>query len=144
MKLGKPDRHSIQSATPGFIAKPGPRKQPKTPKVTLKEKDIQSLAENLCNAIGQRFFRLPDSVLGYLARCPDVWIRVFNGRYLAGLPDMILFKKSPAGDNICRFIEIKTEAGKVHQSQSKWHSALNVMVCRGWAETEAAILDFNK
>lgn len=37
---------------------------------------------------------------------------------------------------------MKTEAGKVHQSQAKWHSGLNVHVCYGWEETEAAIRGF--
>ena len=121
---------------------PRPRRKPPAPRVTLKEKDLQAMAENLCHARGIRFFRLPDSLLGYLARCPDAWIRVFNSRYLAGLPDLLLFKVRPEGDNIVRFIEIKTEAGRVRQGQEKWHSGMNVHVCRGWAETEKAILDF--
>lgn len=126
---------------PGAIL-PSVRRKPPAPRVTVKEKDLQAMAENLCIARGIRFFRLPDSLLGYLARCPDTWIRVFNSRYLAGLPDLLLFKPRPEGDNIVRFIEIKTEAGKVRQGQSKWHSGMNVHVCRGWAETEKAILDF--
>jgi VRR-NUC domain len=141
-RVKKVSRSDIQSQAPGFIAKPGPRKKPPVPKVTMKERDIQGLAENLCNSLGIRFFRLPDSLLGYLARCTVVWIRVFVGRYLAGLPDILLFKKNPAGDNICRMIEIKTEAGKLSQGQIKWHSGLNVHVCYGWDETEAAIMAF--
>lgn len=35
-----------------------------------------------------------------------------------------------------------TEDGKLHQSQEKWHSGLNVHVCYGWDETEKAILEF--
>ena len=140
----RPSQVDMQADSPGFIAKPGPRKKPKAPAVTIREKDLQAMAETLCNALGLRFLRLPDSLLGYLARCQVVWIRVFVGRYLAGLPDLLLFKKNPAGDNICRFIEIKTEAGKISQGQAHWHSGLNVHVCRGWAETEAAIMDFNK
>lgn len=138
----KPKRDDIQSQAPGFIAKPGPRKKPPAPKVTIKEKGLQGMAENLCNALGIRFFRIPNSLLGYLARCPVVWIRVFVGRYLAGLPDMLLFKKNEAGDNLCRFVEIKTEAGKVSQGQAEWHSGLNVRVCYGWEEVEKAIREF--
>lgn len=135
------NRWSELAKAPG-VSLPTTRRKPRAPKVTLKEKDLQARAENLCLARGIRFFRLPDSLLGYLARCPDAWVRVFNGRYLAGLPDLLLFKPRPHGDNIVRFIEIKTEAGKLHQSQSKWHSGLNVHVCHGWQETEKAILDF--
>jgi len=142
-RVKKVSRSDIQAQAPGFIAKPGPRKKPPAPKVTIKEKDLQAMAENLCNSLGIRFFRLPDSLLGYLARCPVVWIRVFVGRYLAGLPDMILFKKSPNGDNICRMIEIKTEGGRVSQGQAKWHSGLDVKVCYGWTAVEVEIVTFS-
>jgi hypothetical protein len=135
------DRFSELAKAPG-VSLPPSRRRPRAPKVTVKEKDLQAMAENLCLARGIRFFRLPDSLLGYLARCPDAWIRVFVSRYLAGLPDLLLFKPRPEGDNIVRFIEIKTEAGKVHQSQAKWHSGMNVHVCHGWQETQAAILGF--
>jgi hypothetical protein len=91
---------------------------------------------------GLRGVGIPDMLLGYLAQCPDAWVRVFNGQYLAGVPDLMLFKKSPAGDNVVRFVEIKTEAGRLHQSQEKWHSGLDVKVCYGWVETEKAILEF--
>lgn len=100
------------------------------------------MAENLCDSLGIRFFRLPDSLLGYLARCPDAWMRAFVSRYLAGVPDLLLFKALPDGKNEVRFVEIKTEAGKVSQGQAKWHSGLKVHVCYGWAEVEKAILEF--
>lgn len=135
------DRWAEMKKAPGAIL-PTKRRKPPAPRVTMKEKDLQAMAENLCLARGIRFFRLPDSLLGYLARCPDTWIRVFNSRYLAGLPDLLLFRPRPEGDNIVRFIEIKTEAGKVRQGQEKWHSGMNVHVCHGWDETEKAILDF--
>ena len=141
-KAKKVSRSDIQAEAPGFIAKPGPRKKPKAPAVTIREKDLQAMAESLCNAREIRFFRLPDSLLGYLARCPVVWIRVFVSRYLSGLPDLLLFKPIPGGDNVVRFIEIKTEAGKLHQSQIKWQSNLNVITTFGWEETEAAIMGF--
>ena len=135
------DRWSELRKIPGSLT-PTTRRKPKAPRVTVKEKDLQAMAENLCIARGIRFFRLPDSLLAYLASCMVAWVRVFVGRYLAGVPDLMLFKPRPEGDNLVRFIEIKTEAGKVHQSQAKWHSGLNVQVCYGWAETEKAILDF--
>jgi hypothetical protein len=136
-----PPRWAELAKAPGAIL-PATRKRPRAPKATIKEKDLQSMAENLCLALGIRFFRLPDSLLAYLARCPDAWVRVFVSRYLAGVPDLMLFQALPGGENAVRFIEIKTEAGKVHQSQAKWHSGLRVHVCYGWEETEAAIRGF--
>lgn len=138
----KLDRLSLMAKAPGFIAPPGARKKPKAAKVTIKEKDLQGMAENLANALGIRFFRLPDSLMGYLAHCNTPWVRVFISRYLAGVPDLMLFKPLPDGRNEVRFIEIKTEAGKVSQGQSKWHSGLHVHICYGWEETEKAIKEF--
>ena len=142
-KQRKPDRWAELKKIPGALI-PTIKKKPSNPKVTIKEKDLQSMAEELCFSLGVRFFRVPDSLLGYLAKCPIAWVRVFNSRYLSGLPDLLLFKINPKGDNSVRFIEIKTEAGKLHQSQSKWHSGLNVHVTVGWSQTEKAILDFHR
>lgn len=100
------------------------------------------MAEDLCNALGIRFFRIPDKLLAFLRVYAPEWTRVFVYSYLSGLPDLMLFVKRPGGDNIVRFIEIKTEAGKLHQSQAKWHSGLNVTVTHGWEETERAIRGF--
>jgi hypothetical protein len=142
MRINKSDRYSILASLPNYLAKPGNKKQPRNPRVTIKERDIQSMSENLCHSLGIRFFRIPDTLLTYLKAFAPEWTRVFIYRYLSGVPDMMLFKKSPNGDNICRFIEIKTEAGKIHQSQAKWHSGLNVHVCYGWEQTEKAIKEF--
>lgn len=136
------DRISIQAKSPLFIAPPGARKKPKAPKVTIKEKDLQGMAENLALALGIRFFRIPDKLLSFLAHYAPPWTRIFVARYFAGVPDMLLFKALPDGRNEVRFIEIKTEAGKLSQGQSKWHSGLHVQVCYGWDETEAAIRSF--
>jgi hypothetical protein len=135
-------KYSEQANAPGFIAPPGPRRKPRASKVTIKEKDLQSMAENLCLALGIRFFRIPDKLMAFLAHYAPAWVRIFVARYLAGVPDLMLFRALPGGKNEVRFIEIKTEAGKVHQSQAKWHSGLNILVCCGWAETEAAIRGF--
>lgn len=139
-----PAKFSEMFKAPGFIAPPGDRKKPRASKVTIKEKDLQANAEELCNAMGIRFFRIPDKLLGFLRVHAPEWVRVFVYKYLSGVPDLMLFRRRPEGDNLVRFVEIKTEAGKVHQSQSKWHSGLNVHVVYGWDETEKAIRDFAK
>lgn len=126
---------------PGALI-PSTKRKPRGVKVTIKERDLQSMAENLCVALGIRFFRIPDTLLGYLASCPAPWIRVFVARYFAGVPDLLLFKSLPDGRNEVRFIEIKTEAGKLSQGQAKWHSGLEVIVCYGWDQVESAIKSF--
>lgn len=117
------------------------RKAPKR-KATEPEKDIQARAEDLCDALGIRWFRIPDKLLSFLAWGAPSWTRVFVARYLAGTPDLMLFRKCESGDNVVRFIEIKTEAGKVQPNQEKWHRGLDVRVCYGWQEVEKEIIDF--
>ena len=137
----KPNRFALMAKAPGALL-PETRKKPRVSKVTIKEKDLQSMAENLCMALGIRFFRIPDKLLSFLAFAAPAWTRVFVARYFAGVADLMLFKKRAEGDNLVRFIELKTEAGKLHQSQIKWQSGLNVHVVYGWDETEAAIRNF--
>lgn len=143
MRLKTLARFALLAAAPGAIL-PNERRKPRAAKVTIKEKDLQSMAEDLCDAMGIRFFRIPDSLLAFLRVYAPEWTRVFVYRYLSGLPDIMLFRAIPEGKNEVRFIEIKTEAGKLHQSQAKWHSGLNVIVTYGWAETEAAIRGFGR
>lgn len=142
MRFTKADRFSLQSKSPNVLALPGARKKPRTAKVSIKEKDLQSLAENLCLALGIRFFRIPDKLMAFLAFAAPAWTRVFVAKYFAGVPDLLLFRALPEGKNEVRFIEIKTETGRLSSGQSKWHSGLNVHVTYGWDETEKAIRDF--
>lgn len=139
--MKKTDRRSLLK-TIKSTSIPQVKKKPKASKVTIKEKDIQAMAENLCLSLGIRFFRIPDKLLGFLATSGPVWTRVFVARYFQGVPDLMLFKAIENGKNEVKFIEIKTEAGKVSQGQAKWHSGLNVSVCYGWDETEKEIKGF--
>ncbi len=142
MRLKLPARFSEQAAAPGFIAPAQRVRRKSVPKVTVKEKDLQALAENLCLSLGIRFFRIPDKLMGFLAHHAPAWTRIFVSRYLAGVPDLLLFKALPGSKNEVLFLEIKTEAGKISPTQARWHSGLNIIVARGWAETEAAIREF--
>lgn len=116
----------------------------KPKKASEPERDIQARAEALCDTLGIRWFRVPDSLLAALKNNPSIpmWCRAMVARYFKGVPDLMLFKKSEGGDNLTRFIEIKTEVGKVTQGQEHWHRGLNVRVTYGWEETEKAIKEF--
>lgn len=142
MRLKLPSRYAEMAKAPGFIAPPEKKRRAKVPKVTIKEKDLQGMAENLCIALNIRFFRIPDKLMSFLAHYAPAWTRIFVSRYISGLPDLLLFKALPGGKNEVRFLELKTEAGKLSPTQECWHSGLHVTVCRGWAETEAAIRGF--
>lgn len=126
------------------FGKPTQKRIPRK-RITVKESehDIQGRAEDLCDALGVRFFRIPDKLLGFLRGAAPTWTRVFVARYFAGVPDMMLFKPLPDGRNEVCFLEIKTEAGKLSLSQSKWHSGLNVRVAYGWDEVERVIKEFS-
>ena len=102
------------------------------------------MAEELCESLGIRFFRIPDKLLGFLHSTAPVWVRVFVSRYLSGLPDMLLFRALPDGRNEVVFLEIKTEAGKLSLNQKKWMDGLNVKVAYGWDEVKDVILKFHK
>jgi hypothetical protein len=129
----------------GGIGLPKPKSVSK-PKAKIPEKDIQSMAENLCLSLGIRFFRIPDSLLAWLKMSvgTPMWVKVFISRYFVGVPDLMLFKRLETGDNLVRFIEIKTEAGALTQGQKSWHRGLNIHVCYGWDETKKAIEDFDQ
>lgn len=143
MKQRKPDRWGILKAVKGAnIPKAGKIKPKASVAGKIPEKNLQAMAEHLCIQLGIRFFRIPDKLMGFLATSAPVWVRVFVAGYFQGVPDLMLFKKRPDGSNEVRFIEIKTEAGKISQGQAKWHSGLTVMVTYGWYETEQAIRSF--
>ena len=127
------------------FGKPIRKRQPKkTVKVRMPEKDIQGMAEELCMALGIRFFRIPDKLLGFLRMYAPTWVRVFTARYLAGVPDLMLFKPFEVNRNEVLFLEIKTEAGKLSLNQLKWHSGLSVSVTYGWEQTEKVMRGFAK
>lgn len=110
----------------------------------VNEHTLQLQAEELCNVLGIRFFRIPDKLLAFLKLYAPVWVRVFVARYFAGVPDMMLFKQIEGNRNEVLFLEIKTETGTLSPSQKKWHNGLNVIVTHGWDETERIIKQFYK
>jgi hypothetical protein len=126
------------------ITKPTHKHKPRKPIAKVNEHTLQSQAEELCLALGVRFFRIPGKLLGFLQPYAPVWTRVFVARYFAGVPDMMLFKPMDDGKNEVLFLEIKTEAGTLSLNQKKWHSGLNVIVTYGWDETEKVIKGFAK
>lgn len=142
MMRGKTDRLAWTAGVTGAIGAVAKASVPKRGKVTIKERDLQAMAEDLCDSLGIRWFRIPDKLLAFLHNFAPQWVRVFVSKYLKGVPDMMLFKRCESGDNIVRFVEIKTEAGKVSQGQNHWHRGLNIHVTYGWKETEKSIRDF--
>ena len=139
----KSDRWGFLKSVKGTNPPTGIKKKSKSPpKAKLPEKTLQAMAESLCIKLGIKFFRIPDKLLGFLATSAPPWVRVFVAGYFAGVPDLMLFKRLPDGTNQVKFIEIKTEAGKVSQGQAKWHAGLTVSVCYGWEETEKEIMEF--
>jgi hypothetical protein len=135
---------AVFNGIPGAIGEAKRKKEPKA-KATIPERELQGMAESLCDALGVRYFRIPDTLLGLLKTGTSIpmWAKVMVAKYFRGVPDLMLFKKDQSnGMNLAMFIEIKTEAGKVSQCQENWHKGLNVRVTRGWKETELAIKEF--
>jgi len=143
MKKPKGDKWSLLKQAPGVSIPRAGKIRGKAPaKAKLPEKTLQAMAEALCIRLGIKFFRIPDKLMGFLATSAPPWVRVFVAGYFAGVPDLMLFKRLPDGTNQVKFVEIKTEVGKISQGQAKWHAGLNVSVTYGWEETQAGIMAF--
>lgn len=143
-KRKKPSRWAPFNDIPGAIGEFVKAPKSSSPKVKNPEDTLQGKAEELCQELGIRFFRIPKFLVTWLmtnTHTPRV-IKGFVAKYFKGFPDLAIFKKSPSGDNIARFIEIKTEVGNPTQGQTIWHRGLNVIVAHGWHETEKAIRSF--
>lgn len=109
----------------------------------MKEAEIQGLAESMLGAYGASFIRLPDGLLGYLARYSPSAIKKFVSKYLAGFPDIAII-----GNGKVYFIEIKTvirkkeKNGGLDGTQVRWWNnyGQEPNVTYGWEEAQAEIL----
>jgi hypothetical protein len=135
-------RNALLANIPGTLM-PRPKPRRHNPKVTIKEHDLQVMAEELCIRMGIRFVRVPDLIYKTVFGSPTTppHVKAMIAEFIRGLPDLLLLAKAEK-DNRCRLIEIKTEAGKLSQGQKNWHDGLDVVVCHGWPETKAAIISF--
>ena len=107
-------------------------------KVTMKEKQLQSIVEQYLDALGLAYFRIPDQVLKTLRWSAGPGIGRLVSEYFAGLPDLLLFRGK--GENMfCAGLELKTEAGRLSQKQKKWQEKIGTIVTYGWDETKEFI-----
>ena len=72
MRRSKPSRLAWAAKVPGAIGEVQKASVPKRGKVTIKERDLQAMAEELCDSLGIRFFRIPDTLLANLKNNPSI------------------------------------------------------------------------
>jgi hypothetical protein len=99
---------------------------PKHKRTKHQEADLQGLCEHYLEAMGLQYVRIPDAVLGYLARpSTPPPIRKLVGDYMRGQPDLIVLYAGRA-----LHIELKSDVGRVRDSQNSWAKGLELNVVR--------------
>ena len=86
-----------------------------------KEAELQDLCEGYLTIKGIWFFHIPAA--SYKARGANV---------LAGIPDLLIFKKDNDTNNNCLLVELKTKVGKPNPKQKKWAKETNVHLIRSF------------
>ena len=114
----------------------------------MEEAVIQSMAEQLCIRLGISFIRLPDPILGFLARNAPAPIKMFVAKYLRGFPDLVLMDVKTMRFYPLELKVVKRKGeknGGLSSSQLKWWAKFGMEpnLAYGWKETEAKIMEFH-
>lgn len=130
-----------------FQSKYGPnRNKPRGNKAkapTMKESELQEMCEQYLDAHSLLYFRLPDALMkmlfGYGRVKMPLWVRGVAKRFLAGWPDLIVFK-----DGRYVAIELKSEIGKLSHEQGRKLRLLGGHVVRSFEEFRAIVDEWVK
>ncbi len=95
-----------------------------------KEIVLQKHCEAYLDLSGALFVRIPDSFWSNAKRLFNPRYFAMCAKYLAGVPDLLVFKPMQDGTNQVFLIELKTRSGKLTKSQEKWHKKANVILIR--------------
>jgi len=98
-----------------------------------KEAELQGLCEAYLTKLGIWYFHIPAA--SYKARGANV---------LAGIPDLLIFKKDNQINNNCLLVELKTKVGKTNLKQKKWEKQTNVHVIRSFEGFKELITEWVK
>lgn len=113
-------------------------KRPKSAKVEMPEKEIQSKCEEYLNDIGYQYIHIPDILQQYLRHRAPPHIAKISSMAFKGMPDLIVLH--PSGKYL--LLELKTEINKETQSQINWSKGLNLVVSHGLDESLKILKDF--
>lgn len=95
-----------------------------------KEAVLQKHCEAYLDLSGVLYVRIPDSFWSNAKRLFNPRYFAMCAKYLAGVPDLLVFKPMVDGTNQAFLIELKTRKGKLTKSQEKWHQKANVILIR--------------
>ena len=116
-------------------------KKPVSSKVTMSEAELQDKVEDVLTDLGLQYVHIPGNLQNYLRGRAPAHIAALASRAFKGMPDLLIFDKS--GEyNVCLLLELKTEIGRLSQSQVNWSKGLNLHVAYGYEEAEKIIKEF--
>ncbi|GAF80684.1 unnamed protein product [marine sediment metagenome] len=97
-------------------------------KAGVSEKTIQSWVNHLLNIMHIPYLRIPDRTFAFImgSRSVPIWVKSEMAEALGGFSDNILFAPLDGKHCLCRFVEVKTETGKLRQSQKYRQNQLDV------------------
>ena len=117
--------------------------KPASAKATMSEEELQDKVEDLLTYYGLQYVHVPGNLQRYLRTRAPAHIAAEASRAFKGMPDLLVF--SADGDyNVCLLLELKTEIGKLSQSQKDWSNGLNLSVAYGFEEAKEILEKFVK
>lgn len=79
------------------------------------ERVLQKQVEAYLELKGIRYIRVPDSLWAFVNTTAPMWLRIFTGKFLAGIPDIVALKGEKA-----LHLELKSAKGKMSPKQVAW------------------------
>lgn len=113
------------------------QKAKRTIKSTKPEAVLQQQCESYLDLLGLEYIRIPNSLWAIVMRsgCQGAINEISD--YLKGVPDLMICKK-----NQYLAVELKTEVGKLSQSQNKKIKALDGIVIRSFGHFKELVDEF--
>ena len=104
------------------------------------EGELQALCEKYLEMAGILYTRVPDNLWNFImgtrksTNKNTTAMRMSAIKYLAGVPDFLIFGQYPNGEAACLLIELKTEKGKLRASQVEFAKSTTVYVVRSFQD----------
>jgi hypothetical protein len=103
------------------------------------EAALQGQAEDMLDAIGLEWRRVPDNLWRYLKQsAPAHIVKQLADRW-KGKPDLLILLPIGGGYSLCKEIEIKALRGKLSPAQEDYIARMPVEICRTPEQTMAAV-----
>jgi hypothetical protein len=115
--------------------------KPSSSKATMSEAELQDKVEDILLDLDLQYVHIPGNLQRYLRTRAPAHIAAEASRAFKGMPDLLIFSKHEEY-NVCLLLELKTEIGKLSQSQRDWSKGLNLHVAYGIEEAKNILSEF--